>query len=134
MTANQHEFAGFDAKRLTLWHVTVPAGDETTLQNLVLKNDPINGIQKLPAWKEISSAFAEPPTKDHIHIIVEPPTPPGELQFIIPQKNVSNWAYLLTVLPLKPLPLVSETRVSFLNYAYLLTVLLSLNLLLVSEK
>ncbi|PKK63104.1 hypothetical protein RhiirC2_855241 [Rhizophagus irregularis] len=65
----QNDFAGVDADKLKLWKVEI-GGDHLDDQLRILK---LNGKDELSAIKKISKYFPDPPTEEHIHVIVEPP-------------------------------------------------------------
>jgi len=60
--------AGFKAKDLKLWNVTIPDDRDDLLSNLTLENK-----DELLATREIGDYWTEKPPKRHIHVLVEPP-------------------------------------------------------------
>jgi hypothetical protein len=73
----QHAFAEVDADQLTLWRVSIPVDDDAALQNLVLKDNQANGVQKLSPARKISKSFWRSPltntltsSSSRLHLLV----------------------------------------------------------------
>ena len=60
--------AGFKAKDLKLWNVTIPDDRDDLLSNLTLENNA-----ELLATKKVSKYFPVSPAEEHIHVLVELP-------------------------------------------------------------
>jgi len=67
-------FQNVRASSLDLWMVSILVDDniDDTLEELVLQNDPDNGVLKLSPTYRLSEYFPAEPAYKHIHIIVRP--------------------------------------------------------------
>jgi hypothetical protein len=74
----QPTFNHISADQLSLWKVSLPLDNsvDKVLKQLVLEDNITKGVQKLLPAKKISSYFTDEPTEEHLHVIVEPPSPP----------------------------------------------------------
>ena len=65
------EFAHIAADRLILWNVSIPLDKnaDNALKQLVLRDQ-----KKLFPTKRLSSYFPDEPAKEHIHVVIQPPS------------------------------------------------------------
>jgi Crinkler effector protein N-terminal domain len=70
------ELADLAADKLTLWGVSIPLDNnaDNTLRQLMLRNDETKDIQKLHLAKRLSGYFSDEPAKEHVHVIIQPPS------------------------------------------------------------
>ena len=93
---NSVRFQGIDTRKVVLWQAEIPDNGKA------ISSFNLAGATKLRLSFQINKYFIRDPPQGHIHVVT--------------RVSFSNYAYFLTVLSsLKPLPPVSETRVSFLN-------------------
>jgi hypothetical protein len=74
---NQHTFAHLDAKRLSLWGVSIPVWNKREFENLVLENS-----KKLQPLRKIGDMFKDELFEDCIDIIVRIPGKRDPFRFL----------------------------------------------------
>ena len=74
ITAENHMLSGIDSKCLELWKVSIAVDDlGTKLGNILLRDEPANGIEKLGPKRRVSRIFSDAPLGGHLNLIVRLP-------------------------------------------------------------